>query len=61
MKELIYELPEEELKVKTNNAVMDAKESLKKFWLVRDLNTTNDEKLNSSVYNNQTTISLDKN
>ena len=24
MKELIYELPEEELKVKTNNAVMDA-------------------------------------
>ena len=24
MKELIYELPEEELKVKTNNTVMDA-------------------------------------
>ena len=66
MKELIYELPEEELKVKTINAVMDAtfavaKESLKQFWLVRDLNTTNDEKLNSSVYNNQTTISRDKN
>ena len=33
----------------------------KKFWLVRDLNTTNDQKLNSSVYNNQTTISRDKN
>ena len=38
-----------------------AKQNLKKFWFVRDLNTTNDEKLNSSVYNNQTTISRDKN
>ena len=39
MKELVYELPEEELKVKTINAVMDAtfavaKESLKEFRVV---------------------------
>ena len=76
VKELIYEVPEEELKVKTINAVMDetfvvAKESLKKLRLVPDLNamndvevtrlTNNDNKQNSSVYNNQTTISRDKN
>ena len=76
MKELIYEVPEEELKVKTIKAIMDAtfaaaKESLKKFRLVRDLNamndvevtrlTNNDNKQNSSVYNNQTPISRDKN
>lgn len=76
MKELVYELREEELKVKTNNTVMDAtfavaKESLKEFGRVRDLNamndvevtrlTNNDNKQNSSVYNNQTTISRGKN
>ena len=67
MKELVYELPEEELKVKTINAVMNAtfavtKESLQKFRLARDMNamndvevtrlTNNDNKQNSSVYNN---------